>query len=58
MFRTFNMGWGFAIITDKKDKENALSTLEKAGAQPEQIGKVTDKQKIEIHHENKKIILT
>jgi len=58
MFRTFNMGWGFAIITDKKDKENALSTLEKAGAQPEQIGKVTGKQKIEIRHENKKIILT
>jgi len=58
MFRTFNMGWGFAIITDKKDKENALTTLEQAGAQPEQIGKVTGKQKIEIHHENKKIILT
>ena len=58
MFRTFNMGWGFAIITDGKDEENALSTLEKAGAQPEQIGKVTNKQKIEIRHENKKIILT
>jgi phosphoribosylformylglycinamidine cyclo-ligase len=58
MFRTFNMGWGFAIIVDRKEKEKALSVLEKAGAQPEQIGKVTDKQKIEIHHESKKIILT
>jgi phosphoribosylformylglycinamidine cyclo-ligase len=58
MFRTFNMGWGFAIIVDRKEKEKALSALEKAGAQPEQIGKVTDKQKIEIRHENKKIILT
>jgi phosphoribosylformylglycinamidine cyclo-ligase len=57
MFRTFNMGWGFAIIVDKTDMEKAISALEKAGAQPEQIGKVTDKQKIEIHHKNKKMIL-
>jgi phosphoribosylformylglycinamidine cyclo-ligase len=57
MFRTFNMGWGFAVIVDKTDKENVISALEKAGAQPELIGKVTGKQKIEIHHKNKKIIL-
>ena len=57
MFRTFNMGWGFAIIVDKTDIEKALGALEKAGAQPEQIGKVTAEQRIEIHHKNKKIIL-
>jgi phosphoribosylformylglycinamidine cyclo-ligase len=57
MFKTFNMGWGFAVIVDKTDKENAISALEKSGAQPELIGKVTTKQKIEIHHKNKKIIL-
>jgi len=57
MFRTFNMGWGFAIIVDKTDTEKALSALEKAGTQPEQIGQVTAKQRIEIHHRNKKIIL-
>jgi phosphoribosylformylglycinamidine cyclo-ligase len=57
MFRTFNMGWGFAIIIDKADTDKALSALEKAGAQPEQIGKVTAKEKIVIHHENKKMIL-
>jgi phosphoribosylformylglycinamidine cyclo-ligase len=57
MFRTFNMGWGFAVIVDKTDKENVISALEKAGAQPELIGKVTGKQKIEIHYKNKKIIL-
>jgi phosphoribosylformylglycinamidine cyclo-ligase len=57
MFRTFNMGWGFAIIVDKTEKEKAVSALEKAGAQPEQIGKVTAKQKIMIHHENKKLVL-
>jgi len=57
MFRTFNMGWGFAIIVDKTDMEKALSTLEKAGAQPKQIGKVTAEEKIVIHHENKKLVL-
>ena len=57
MFRTFNMGWGFAIIIDKTDREKALSTLEGAGVQPEQIGKVTDKQQIVIHHANKKLVL-
>jgi len=57
MFMTFNMGWGFAIIVDKTDIEEAISALEKGGAHPEQIGKVTDGQKIEVHHGNKKLIL-
>jgi phosphoribosylformylglycinamidine cyclo-ligase len=57
MFRTFNMGWGFAMIVDKKDQENALNILAKTGAQAEQMGKVTDKQKIEILYNNKKLIL-
>jgi phosphoribosylformylglycinamidine cyclo-ligase len=57
MFRTFNMGWGFAVIVDKEDKENALNIQAKTGAQAEQIGRVTESQKIEIHYNNKKIIL-
>jgi len=57
MFKTFNMGWGFAIIVDRTDKDKAINALEKSGAQPEQIGKVTATEKIEIHHKNKKMIL-
>ncbi len=57
MFKTFNMGWGFALIVDKADTDKAMNALEKTGAEPEQIGKVTGKQKIEIHYKNKKIIL-
>ena len=57
MFRTFNMGWGFGIIVDKKDKDKALSILGKTGVEPEQIGKVTGTQGIEIHHNGKKINL-
>jgi len=57
MFRTFNMGWGFAIIVDKKDEEIALSILEKTGAHAEQIGRITSNPKIEIYYDNKKLIL-
>jgi phosphoribosylformylglycinamidine cyclo-ligase len=58
MYRTFNMGWGFAIIVNKKDKDNALDTLEKANAHPEQIGKVTGTPQVTIQHQNKKLALT
>jgi len=57
MFRTFNMGWGFAIIVDKKDAEAALTALKKTGADAEEIGNVADKPKIEIRHKNKKLFL-
>ena len=58
MFRTFNMGWGFAIIVDKADKENTISALKKAGGQPQQIGQVTNTQKITINHKDKRLNLT
>jgi phosphoribosylformylglycinamidine cyclo-ligase len=57
MYKTFNMGWGFAIIVEKKDSDNAMDILEKAGTQPEQIGKVTAAEGIKILYKNKKIIL-
>ena len=57
MFRTFNMGWGFAVIVDQTDMEKTLSALEKAGAQPEQIGKVTANQQIVVRHAGKKLVL-
>jgi phosphoribosylformylglycinamidine cyclo-ligase len=58
MFRTFNMGWGFAVIVDQADREKALAILEKIGTQAEQIGKVTKTQKTEIHYNNKKLVLS
>jgi phosphoribosylformylglycinamidine cyclo-ligase len=57
MFRTFNMGWGFAIIVDKTDAEETLGALERAGAQAELIGTVTANQKIVIRHADKKLVL-
>ena len=57
MFKTFNMGWGFAVIVDKKDGDKAIDILEKTGVQAEQIGNVTSSQGIKIQYRGKKIIL-
>jgi phosphoribosylformylglycinamidine cyclo-ligase len=54
MFRTFNMGWGMGIIVDKTDKDEALGVLKEADV----MGRVTDKQTVEIQYQNKKLILT
>ena len=58
MFKTFNMGWGFGIIVDKAEADKAISALEKEGTEPEMIGKVTDKQTVEITYRNKRLVLT
>jgi len=57
MFKTFNMGWGFAIVVDKADGDKALDVLEKAETQAEQIGEVTDSKGIKIHFRDKKFVL-
>jgi len=58
MFKTFNMGWGFAIIVERANKDKAISILEKTGTEAEEIGHVTDSEGIKILYRNKKIILT
>ena len=57
MFKTFNMGWGFAIILDKKDKQEAISILKNNNSEPSEIGEITDTNKIEIIYKNKKLVL-
>lgn len=57
MFKTFNMGWGFAAIVEKAEADKALETLNKAGVESEQIGHVTSSRGIRVLHEGKKIIL-
>ncbi len=52
------MGWGFGIIVDKAEADKAMSMLEQDGAKPEIIGKVTDKQTVEIEYKNKRLVLT
>jgi phosphoribosylformylglycinamidine cyclo-ligase len=57
MFRTFNMGWGFALIVDDEDADETLDILERSRMPAERIGTVTHKGRIEIHHESRRIIL-
>ncbi len=52
MFKTFNMGWGFAVVVDKKDADDALQILKNA----EIIGKIVEKG-ITIRFREKKIRL-
>jgi len=57
MFKTFNMGWGFAIVVNEVNKDKAVDVLEETGVQAEQIGHVTDSKGIKILYKNREIIL-
>jgi len=57
MFKTFNMGWGFAIIVEKADKDKAIDILEKTGTQAGEIGHITDSEGIKILFRDRRIIL-
>ena len=57
MLKTFNLGWGFAIIIDKDDVDQSMSIIERCGEEAEVIGHVTDSKKIIAHYKNKKYIL-
>lgn len=58
MFKTFNMGWGFAIIVDKTDKDKAIEVLEKTGVKAEEIGHVTKFKGVRIVYRGRKISLS
>ncbi|MEM3769919.1 MAG: phosphoribosylformylglycinamidine cyclo-ligase [Candidatus Bathyarchaeia archaeon] len=57
MFKTFNMGWGFAIVIDKQDVDRAVDVLEKSGVRAETIGRVTSTRGIRIFYKGKKMFL-
>jgi phosphoribosylformylglycinamidine cyclo-ligase len=57
MFKTFNMGWGFAVIVNREDEDKTLDTLEKIGMQADRIGRVVDRKGINIICKGKKIVL-
>ncbi len=57
MFRTFNMGWGFAFVVRKRDADNILNSLKKEEVEVGVIGKVIKEKRIIINYKNKKIIL-
>lgn len=57
MLKTFNMGWGFAVIVDKTDEDNIIDSFEKSGVKTERIGKATNSGKIVALYKGKKLEL-
>jgi phosphoribosylformylglycinamidine cyclo-ligase len=57
MLKTFNMGWGFAVIVDRKNAEATIDCVEKTGVKAELIGHVTATGKIVARYKDKKIVL-
>jgi phosphoribosylformylglycinamidine cyclo-ligase len=57
MLKTFNMGWGFAVIADREDGDDLIDSFEKNAVEAEQIGRVTDSRKIVALYKEKKIEL-
>jgi phosphoribosylformylglycinamidine cyclo-ligase len=57
MFKTFNMGWGFAVIVDKASAERTIDVLEKAGVHAQEIGHVAGRPGVKILYRGKKTML-
>ncbi len=57
MFKTFNMGWGFAVVVEHHKTEDAIDALERSGVEAEQIGTITSSKQIVVNYAEKKIIL-
>jgi phosphoribosylformylglycinamidine cyclo-ligase len=57
MLKTFNMGWGFGVILEKDDVDEAINVLEKNGTEAEPIGTVTNSGKIVAYYNDKKLQL-
>jgi phosphoribosylformylglycinamidine cyclo-ligase len=57
MLKTFNMGWGFAVVVDRNDEDEAASIFERSGVEAEKIGNVTGTGKIVAHYNGKKLML-
>ncbi len=57
MFKTFNMGWGFAIVVGKQDVDRTVDVLERSGVHAEVIGRVTGTRGIRIFYKGRRIVL-
>ena len=55
MLKTFNMGWGFAVVADKSDADSVIDSLEKSQIEAEKIGIATDTGKIVASYRRERI---
>ncbi|MBI5229247.1 phosphoribosylformylglycinamidine cyclo-ligase [Candidatus Micrarchaeota archaeon] len=57
MFKTFNMGYGFALVVGKKEADDVIDLLEREREEAEVIGKVGESKEIVVNHGGKKMVL-
>ena len=57
MLKTFNLGWGFALVVDKVDEDDVLDVLQKSNVSAETIGKVIPLKAVRAIYKGKKIVL-
>jgi len=57
MLKTFNMGWGFAIVVDRQEQDDILDSLEKSEIKAEVIGEATSTKKTVAIYEGKTLVL-
>ncbi len=57
MLKTFNFGWGFAVIASKDDQDAVIDSFEKNKLQAEKIGKATSAKRIVALYNGKKFLL-
>jgi len=57
MLKTFNMGWGFAVVIEKTGEDSIIKSFRRDRVEAEQIGRVTDSRKIIALYKDKKIPL-
>jgi phosphoribosylformylglycinamidine cyclo-ligase len=57
MLKTFNMGWGFAVVVNESDADSVIDTLEKNEVAAEKIGTATNTRRIVALYEGKRIRL-
>jgi phosphoribosylformylglycinamidine cyclo-ligase len=58
MLKTFNMGWGFAIVVHRDETDEVLDALERSRVEAEVIGEATSTRKIVVRYKEKKISLS
>ncbi len=58
MLKTFNMGWGFAVVVDKTNEDDVTDSFEKSGVRIERIGKVTSSGKNVALYKGRKLELS
>jgi phosphoribosylformylglycinamidine cyclo-ligase len=57
MLKTFNMGWGFAVVLEKNEEDDVISIFKKSGVEAERIGEATSSGKIVVLYKEKKLEL-